>query len=284
MFIRIKNKDEKDILRREILDLHFNNFQNCYSRKNEWLLVKYMERKINEFILSLNKKYDDSEEYDNDFSLDNEIEKKMNNFSDKDIKSLKDKVILFLEKLKINWNFTFIEYNIFLIYITLKEITEINNEIYTDYFHLLKNDINSLKIMNINIPHLLCTFINEYKKRDFFYLLRKFIVKYKIEEIENTKHTFIWLSTANKGRIKIEPEKEIEFEKIKFQKDNIFKSDLEQKSNSEFFYPICSQKGIVYEGISHQIQSFIFKNYSKKEEENYFNDFNYIYNHISIFD
>ena len=84
---RIKNKDEKDILRREILDLHFNNFQNCYSRKNEWLLVKYMERKINEFILSLNKKYDDSEEYDTDFFLDNEIEKKMNNFSDKDIKS-----------------------------------------------------------------------------------------------------------------------------------------------------------------------------------------------------
>ena len=276
-----KNENKKEKIKREILNNYFNQrFLNCFSRKNEWLFVKYLEKK---FKTSLNKKNqkrkiqmvnddeDDDDDYDYEFGYEKNKLKIPTNLDNKETTEQLDELI---KRLLINWNFTFIEYNLFLIYITLDEFY---NNIYLIND---REDENSNKLNKINIKKLLYEFIREYESRDFFYLLKEFIFKYNSNEIKDKKHTFVWLSTLNEKIHYIEPEIEIELEKCYF--ENINESEIiNKKEKNIVYFPTCGNKGIVYKDIRKEIISFIFGNYS--DEEKYFNDYNYVFNHIQLY-
>ena len=81
-------------LKKEVLGSHFNNFLNCYSGKNEWLLVKYMKRKIIEFNTSLKTKNKKNFPYEIDseeFCIEIENKKKKINNSKEEITKIKEK-------------------------------------------------------------------------------------------------------------------------------------------------------------------------------------------------
>ena len=297
--------NKKEILKERILNKYFNNnFLNCYSRKNEWLLVRYIREHISgkkPFQYEYNFNYDDEDE---DYEDDDENEDKKedinskygnNNLQNKAIKN-KEKINELINKLSINWNFTFIEYNLFLIYITLNEFeANIKSEKKFLFSQSSKKENNIYTLENnFDSYTLLKNFIREYENRDFFYLLKELILDYNVLDIQEQNHKFIWISKLNKKIEFIKPdvekivklnkkdenkskyEEEIEFE----QEDEFDEFNVDKKSNIDF--PQCVEKEIVYEGIPKQIKSFIFDNYSQKEEEKYLTNFNYIYNHIEL--
>ena len=267
-----EGKENEEELNKKILDLHFNNFINCYSRKGEWLLVKYMKRKMTE---KPNFQDDiDSSEDEVNISEEIDLDKKsiINNIT-------KEKSLELIKKLKINWNFTFIEYNFFLIYITLNELNEkINKKISTD------NGLGTnLRTEDRKILTSLKQFLCQYEQRDFFYLLKEFIFEFYEDSVKNPEHIFPWISNMNSKKWEyIKPDFELDIDKLIFKGSNALATIKEERSNN--FFPTCAEKGIVYEGIPENIKSFIFNNYSQTDTEKYFNDFNYIYNHISLLD
>ena len=284
-----KNEKEKDKLKNEIMDSHFEqNYLDCFSRKNEWLLVKYMEKKIIESIYIKKEDSQDSDSFSDDDFEDIEIgkekEKEKYEFQNSDKTKMKAKASELLNKLSINWNFTFIEYNLFLIYISLKEFLK----------NFIENDANEIKREYVvysyekekkdnlfNITTNLNKFINEYQERDFFYLLKELVFKYYCNNIESHEHKFVWISNSNVKKINfIEPEIQLDINKLNFIKENKFETFRDKPST--YSYPTCAKKGIVYEEIPKEIQSFIFNNYSQRNNEKYFNDFNHTHNHILI--
>ena len=269
MCVDEKNKEE---LNKIILDLHFNNFINCYSSKEEWLLVKYMKRKMTE----KPNFQDDIDSSEDEFNSTEEINRDEEGII-KDI--TKEKSLELIKKLSINWNFTFIEYNFFLIYITLNELNEkINKKISTDNFFGVNLRKEDRKIFE-SLKQFLC----QYEQRDFFYLLKEFIFEFYEDKVKNPEHIFPWKSNMNSKEWKyIKPDFELDIDKLIFKGSNALETIRETKSNNIF--PTCAEKGIVYEGIPENIKSFIFSNYSQMDTEKYFNDFNYIYNHISLLD